>query len=101
MRNLIVLAEQGIGASSVRASSSAALMRAKAWCQSVGSLVMYRPLSLSVHALMKSYHTGYKFCVGSRNEAHVPEFLSRPLRPRGLPSWNWTCRRSLRDKCDR
>jgi hypothetical protein len=81
MRNLIVLAEQGIGASSVGASSSAALMRAKAWCQSVGSLVMYRPPSLSVPALMKSNHTGYKFCVGPRNKVHYQNFYPRPVRP--------------------
>jgi putative tryptophan/tyrosine transport system substrate-binding protein len=57
-------------------SADCPLTLAKAWCQSVRSLVMHRPRSL----LMESYHTGYKFCGGPRNEAHVPEFLP-PLGP--------------------
>jgi hypothetical protein len=31
--------------------------------------------------LLKSYHTGYKFGVGPRNETHVPKFLPSSCRP--------------------
>src|SRR6516165_9655366 len=60
---------------------------AKAWCQSVGSLVMYWPLSLRPPVLMELYHTGQKFGGGPRNEAHVPKFLPRPVSPGLFQSW--------------
>jgi hypothetical protein len=38
---------------------------------------------------MESYHTVYKFGVGPRNEARVPKFLPRSVRPGFLPSLGW------------
>jgi hypothetical protein len=67
--------------------TSCPLTRAKAWCQSVRSLVMDRTSIASTPAPMKSYHTGYEFGVGPRNEAHVPKFLPPSCRPPLLLSW--------------
>src|SRR5262249_547588 len=53
--------------------------RAKAWCQSVGSLVMYRPLIASMGPWNHTIR-GRQFGGGPRN--HVPKFLPGPVRPR-------------------